>query len=84
MELLVTLDWPDLPDLQDITVLWATSDLPDQLDLQDIMALRALQDHLECLVSWAFVDNQGTMVFRAHLDLGLIPVFTRWSLALVW
>ena len=55
-----------------------------QLDLQYITALRALQDHLDYLVSWAFVDYQGTMVPRAHLALGPIPVFTRWNLALVW
>ena len=84
MVLWVTLDRPDLLDLQDITVLRATSDLLDQLDLQDITALRALQDQLDYLVSWAFQDHQGTMVPRAHLDLGPIPVFTRWNLALVW
>ena len=43
-------------------------DLPDLLDLpdlQDIMVLRAL------------VDHPVTMVPRAYLDLGPVPVFTR-------
>ena len=43
-------------------------DLPDLLDLpdlQDIMVLRAL------------VDHPVTMVPKAYLDLGPVPVFTR-------
>ena len=40
-------------------------DLLDLPDLQDIMVLRAL------------VDHPVTMVPRAYLDLGPVPVFTR-------
>ena len=54
-------------------------DLPDQPglpDLQDIMVLKDFQDRLDYLVYRALVDQLGTMVPRAHLDLGPVPVFT--------
>ena len=52
----------------DSIVLRVILDQPDLLDLpdlQDIMVLRAL------------VDHPVTMVPRAYLDLGPVPVFTR-------
>ena len=81
---MVTLDLPDLKDLQDIMVQRVTLDLPDLPDLQDLMALRALQDDLDYLVFRVFVDHLGSMVPRVHLDLGPVPVFLRLYPALVW
>ena len=81
---MVTLDLPDLKDLQDIMVQRVTLDLPDLPDLQDLMALRALQDDLDYLVFRVFVDHLGSMVPRVYLDLGPVPVFLRLYPALVW
>ena len=41
------------------------------------MVLRALQDHQDYLVFRAFVDHLGSMVPRAHLEPGPVPVFLR-------
>ena len=57
---------------------------PDLPDIQDIMVLRALQDHLDYPVFRALVGHLGSMVSRAHLDSGLVPVFLRLYPAPVW
>ena len=66
--LMETLDLPDPPD---------PPDLPDLPDLRDITVLRAMQDRLEYLVFRVFVDHLGSMVPRANLDPGPVPVFLR-------